>query len=81
MRGPKATANAMTAKVCKVMGTGQNGICVLAATVISAVPAMMVNAVCTGDVGLLSTMSAGEWVMSILSSIEIIDNKIILSIN
>lgn len=39
-RGPKATAKAMTASVCKVIGTGQTGIYNSVASFISITPAM-----------------------------------------
>ena len=39
MRGPRATAKAIIASVCSVIGTGQKGICVFAARVMTATPA------------------------------------------
>jgi hypothetical protein len=61
----------MTASVCRVIGTGQNGICVLAAIVISAAPAMIVNAVRTGDINRLSIGPAVGWVMLSLLNVKL----------
>ena len=43
MRGPVATAIAMIAMVCKVIGTGQNGTVVLALAVITATPSTTIR--------------------------------------
>jgi len=63
MRGPKATAKVMIASVWSVIGTGQNGTCTLAASVISAAPTMTVNAV---RVDIAMRPSTGEAVVSLI---------------